>query len=67
MYPQNMHESRGRPPVGSESKSETVKFRIEPTLKDELTYACRVHGITITEGIRRGILMFIKETSRRYY
>lgn len=67
MYPQNDLERRGRPVVGSEAKSVTIKFRIEPTLKDELTYSCRVHGISVTEGIRRGIIMFIRETNRRYY
>ena len=67
MTPQIVKDTRGRPTVGSEARSLTIKFRIEPTLKDELKYACRVLGISVTEGIRRGIILFIRESHKRYY
>lgn len=58
---------RGRPISGSEGKSRLRKFFIEPTLDDELKFACKILRIPISEGIRRGIMMFIRDTARKYY
>lgn len=60
-------ERTGRPVSGIEAKSVTIKFRIEPVLRDELIYACRKVGIPMAEGIRRGIMLFIKEAQKYYY
>lgn len=67
MTPHIVKDAPGRPTVGSEAKSVTVKFRIEPTLKDELTYVCRSYGIPVSEGLRRGVIMFINNHHKRYY
>ena len=58
---------RGRKIQGSEGKSKLRRFFIEPSLDDELKYSCRILGIPISEGIRRGIIMFVKDTAKRYY
>lgn len=60
------HEKRGRPISGSEPKTKMMKFRIEPTLYDELVYACRRIGVPISMGVRIGIIMFIKKCSQGY-
>lgn len=67
MTPQIVKDSPGRPTKGSEAKSVTIKFRIEPTIKDELTFVCRHYGIPVAEGIREGIIMFINQHHKRYY
>lgn len=67
MTPQIVKEGRGRPITGSEPKSKSRKFFIEKTLDDELIYCCKLLRIPIAEGIRRGIILFIKETQKTYY
>ena len=58
---------RGRKITGSEGKTRLRRFYIEPTLDDELKYSCRILRIPISEGIRRGIMMFVKDTAKKYY
>ena len=67
MAPHIVRDKPGRPTKGSEAKSETIKFRIEPTLKDELTYVCRSYGISLADGIRQGIILFINQHHKRYF
>lgn len=67
MAPQIVKDKPGRPPVGTESKSNTIKFRIEPTLYAELKFACRTAGVPIAQGIRMGIILFIRHVTKRYY
>lgn len=67
MAPKIVKESPGRPISGSEAKSEFLKIRIERTLLDELTYACRSIGVSVSQGVRQGIILFIKECNKRYY
>ena len=67
MCPQIVKDNPGRPIAGSEAKSDIIKIRIEPTLKDELTYVCRSYGITIADGVRRAIIMFINNHHKQYY
>lgn len=67
MCPQIVKDSPGRPISGSEAKSTIIKLRIEPTLKDELTYVCRRYGISVADGVRKAIIMFINQHHRQYY
>lgn len=67
MCPHIVKDAPGRPIAGSEAKSEILKIRIEPTLKDELIYVCRHYGISVAEGIRKGIILFINQHHKRYY
>ena len=67
MYPAIVKEGRGRPAIGSEVKSKERKIRIEKTLDDELIYTCRVLGIPVSEGVRRGIILFIRDVHKSYY
>ena len=60
----NNKEMRGRPVYGAQAKTVDRKVRIEPYIDEELTYICRVIGITRAEGIRQGILLFIREFKR---
>lgn len=66
MTPRIVKDSPGRPISGTEPKEVTVKFRIEPTLRDELRFTCRIIGIPVAEGIRRGIMMFIRSVQKDY-
>ena len=59
-------DGKGRPITGSEGKSTLRRFYIEPTLDDELRYSCRILGIPVSEGIRRGIILFVKEVAKYY-
>lgn len=59
-------DTKGRPVTGSEGKTRMLKFRIEPTLDDELKFSCRILGIPVAEGIRRGIILFIHNTQKNY-
>ena len=67
MNDQIVKQGKGRPITGSESKSRLRKFYIEPTLDDELKYSCRILRIPVSEGIRRGIMMFVRDTEKKYY
>lgn len=72
MCPNNSGTSnRGRPAMGIESKSVERKIRVEPYLDARLTKTCKVLGITRSEAIRQGIMLFLKEAdkviSNEYY
>lgn len=66
MCPQNYKDGRGRPISGSEEKSKELKIRIEPSLLGELTYVCRVIGISVSQGVRNAIIMFIQYCHKNY-
>ena len=66
MTPQKSQDSRGRPVTGITSKDQTIKFRIEPWLYEELTYTCRIVGCTRAEAIRQGIKIWIKQIRQTY-
>ena len=57
---------RGRPVEGTENKTVVRGARIEKTLDDEFRFACQILGISYTEGIRQGIILFVKEFSKHY-
>ena len=65
MYPPNAQ--LGRPPTGSEPKSTTLKFRIEPSLLTELKLTCRAIGIPVSEAVRQAIILFIQHSRIRHY
>lgn len=67
MTPQKSQESRGRPITGITGKEQTIKFRIEPWLYEELTYTCRMAGCTRAEAIRQGIKLWIRQVRQQYY
>lgn len=55
----------GRPIEGMQAKTVDRKVRLEPYIDEELTAVCRALGITRADGIREGILLFIKKFRRR--
>ena len=57
---------RGRPVEGTERRSVIRGARIEKTLDDEFVYACQILGVSYTEGVRQGILLFIREVAKHY-
>lgn len=57
----------GRPKEGAEKRSVFVRFRIEPYLDRRMNTVCRCLGIPKSEGIRRGIQLFIREAERIIY
>ncbi len=62
MCPNNSEISnRGRPATGLETKSVERKIRLEPYLDARLTQSCRILGITRSEAMRQGIMLFLKE------
>ena len=69
MYPPNAQH--GRPPTGSEPKSTTLKFRIEPSLLTELKLTCQAIGIPalipVSEAVRQAIILFIQHSRIRHY
>jgi len=60
-------DDKGRPITGSEAKTVLRRFYIEPTLDKELQYACQRLGIPVSEGIRRGVILFLKGFADMYY
>ena len=60
-------DDKGRPITGSEAKTVLRRFYIEPTLDKELQYACQRLRIPVSEGIRRGIILFLKGFADTYY
>lgn len=62
-----LNKKAGRPVYGSEPKRQYRGVRLEPSLDTEFVYACRTVGISYTEGIRRGIILFIREVRNHYY
>lgn len=67
MVPQNSQESRGRPITGITSKDQVVRFRCEPWLLEELTYTCRMVGVSRAEAIRQGIKIWITQVRKTHY
>lgn len=57
---------RGRPVEGSEKKSKIRGARLEKTLDDEFVFACQILGISYTEGVRQGIILFVREFAKHY-
>lgn len=57
----------GRPKEGAQSRSVERKIRIEPYVDEQLTIVCSYLGITKSEAIRRGIIMFLKEAEKIIY
>jgi len=66
MDPQKSQDGRGRPITGITAKEQTIKFRIEPWLYEELTYTCRIAGCSRAEAIRQGIRIWIKQVRQHY-
>lgn len=54
----------GRPAEGAESRSERINLRIEPYIGERLTIVCRRFGITKSEALRQGLLMYLAEAER---
>lgn len=67
MCPQKSQDSRGRPVTGISAKEQTIKLRIEPWLYEELTYTCRMVGISRAEAIRQGIKIWIRNIRQTKY
>lgn len=67
MYPGIVKNEPGRPITGSTGKDKLIKVRVEQWMKDELKYACRMVGCSDSEGIRRGIALFIKSVHERQH
>lgn len=57
----------GRPKEGAQSRSVERKIRLEPYLDEQLTYVSRYLGISKSEAIRRGIMMFLREAEKVIY
>lgn len=57
----------GRPTEGAEARTVDCKFRLEPSLNEELTIKCKTLGITKAQAIRRGIRLFIREANKHIY
>lgn len=66
MSPQKSQSSRGRPITGITNKDQTIKFRIEPWLYEELTYTCQMVGCSRAEAIRQGIKIWIRQIRQQY-
>lgn len=67
MTPRKSQDTRGRPITGIAPKEQTVKFRIEPWLYEELTYTCRMVGCSRAEAIRQGIKLWIMQIRKTKY
>lgn len=57
----------GRPREGAETRSVERKIRLEPYLDRELGQICRNLGISRSEAIRQGIMLWIREVQRQYF
>ena len=64
---QDSQTKRGRPITGVTGKDKMVRVRIEPWLYDELTYTCRMVGISRAEAIRQGIKIWIRNIRQTKY
>lgn len=61
------HRPVGRPKEGAQSRSIERKIRLEPYLDEHLSIVCNYLGISKSEAIRRGIMMFLKEAEKIIY
>lgn len=61
MYYKNMESGgRGRPPLGAEKRSTICNIRLEPYINKKLAGLCKTLGISKSEAIRQGILMYLE-------
>lgn len=67
MLNENDEGKRGRPVNGSEPKGKFRGTRIEESLDYEFVLACQKEGVTISDGIRSGIILFIKYVAQHHY
>lgn len=58
---------RGRPSLGSESRSIERKIRLEPYLDEKIGYVSRLFGISKSEVIRQGIIMYLNHAEKIIY
>lgn len=56
----------GRPKEGLETRSVERKIRMEPYVDQELGRVCQILGVTKSEAIRQGILLFLREAKHQY-
>ena len=54
--------SKGRPIQDREKKSHSRVIRFEPYMDERLTYTCRVLGISMSDAIRQGVILFLRAT-----
>lgn len=54
--------SKGRPIQDRERKSHLRVIRFEPYMDERLTYTCRVLGISMSDAIRQGVILFLRAT-----
>lgn len=66
MSPRIMRDTPGRPITGAEPKEKMIKFRIEPRLLMEFRLVCQQQGDTLSEGIRKGMILYIKNATYPY-
>lgn len=50
---------RGRPVIGAEKRSVICNIRLEPYIEKRLACTCKALGISKSEAIRQGILMYL--------
>ena len=55
---------RGRPSMGIESRSVERKIRIEPYLDSRLGHVCRLFGLSKSEAIRQGIILYLNQAEK---
>lgn len=59
-------ETRGRPPNGLSTMDKERKIRLSSELDVNLRVACRLEGISVAEGMRIAIRMYIAEVFKRH-
>lgn len=66
MYYKNTDQfGRGRPISGAEKRSVTINIRIEPYLNEKLDYICKLLGVSKSEAIRQGMMLYLNEAEKR--
>lgn len=63
-YKNTEFDGRGRPVQGLEKRSVNRNIRIEPYLDKRLDGICRMLGVSKSEAIRQGIVMYINEAEK---
>ena len=56
----------GRPKDGLESRSVNLKIRIEPYLDAELTRYAKALGVSKSEAVRQGVILWIREAKKLF-
>ena len=54
----------GRPRTGLESRTVNLKTRIEPYFDRQLTLYARAAGVTKSEAVRQGVLLWLAEVKK---